>query len=84
MGSMNISKTDKVCRALENMGYVLYSDYKPYSSKFTVYRKDGEDDYLFVGHRANVRRGKTVTNSTAVLPGIVNGWIIKHYKQGNQ
>lgn len=77
MGSMRVSNTDKVCRALENMGY-LHVESR--ITNFIVYKDLKSGEMYFVGMRGNVRRGFSLETAYSLKPTFVASLIEKHYK----
>lgn len=77
MGSMRISNTDKICRALENMGY-LHVESR--ITNFIVYKDLKSGEMYFVGMRGNVRRGFSLEKAYSLKPAFVDSLVSKYYK----
>jgi predicted RNA binding protein YcfA (HicA-like mRNA interferase family) len=74
MGSMTISRSDKICRALEKNGWTLDELYRGIRTYQAYHHKDFQH-FIFVSRNGHVRRGPTFKESVLVPSNVVDSWL---------
>ena len=73
MGSMTISLSDKICRALEKNGWRLDEYHRVRT--YQAYQHKDFQHFVFVSKNGYVRRGPTFKESVLVPSNVVDSWL---------